>query len=45
MTSTDWIIKIVYDQVKKRIRDNYGKGIDIRNRDKELFDWEKEELE
>ena len=38
MTVSDQIIKIVEDLGKKSITEQYGKSIEIRNRNKELFD-------
>ena len=38
MIDIDCIIKIVYDWVKKSRREKYGKGIYIRNSNKELFE-------
>ena len=39
------IIKIVEDWGKKSRRDKFWKVIEIRNRNKELFDWENKETE
>ena len=43
--STYRIIKIVDYWGKKTGKEQYGKGIEIRNRNKEFFDWENKQLE
>ena len=39
MIATYRIIKVVDNWGKKPKREQYGKGIEIRNRNKEIFDW------
>ena len=45
MLLLDHIIKMVEDWGRKLRRDQYGKGIDLCNSNKELFDLVNEELE